>query len=91
MTPFACIQCSRAFSQAEHLKQHVRTHAGEKPLACTHGSKAFSRADKGPYRICGQFQQTLFERLEHHPTTHPYKRTSVIKVSDEISEMYLTL
>ena len=46
---------------------------------------------KGPYKIGRQFARTLFERLEHHPRTHPYKRTSVIKVSDGISEMYLSL
>ena len=36
-----------------------------------------------------QFGETLKERMKHPPPTHPYKRTSVIKVSEEISEMYL--
>ena len=51
----------------------------------------YNYAVKGPYKILRQFARTLFERLEHHPRTHPYKRSSVIKVSDRISEMYLTL
>ena len=49
------------------------------------------KALQGAYKIGRQFARTLFERLEHHPRTHPYKRSSVIKVSDRISEMYLTL
>ena len=30
---------------------------------------------KGAYKIGRQFARTLFERLEHHPRTHPYKTT----------------
>lgn len=40
-SPFQCPQCSKMLSRAESLKNHMRTHSGERPFACDECPKSF--------------------------------------------------
>ena len=37
--------CTKSFTRSEHLARHRRKHTGERPFACLHCSKRFSRLD----------------------------------------------
>ena len=39
-----CNQCDYASSRADHLKQHFKTHSGEKPNKCSQCDYASSQA-----------------------------------------------
>ncbi|CAH0564848.1 unnamed protein product [Brassicogethes aeneus] len=43
---FVCTLCPSSFKRASHLTRHQLVHTGERPYACEHCDKAFSRHDK---------------------------------------------
>ena len=45
LTPWECNLCNKRFTRGFQLRNHVRSHTGERPFACSECGKAFTRAN----------------------------------------------
>eukprot|EP00128_Syssomonas_multiformis_P005462 Colp12_sorted_trinity150504_noHs@2302 len=58
----ACEYCGRIFSFADRLQNHVRTHTGERPFACTHPGCQARFAESS----------TLYKHMKTHQDIKPF-------------------
>ncbi|CAI2359139.1 unnamed protein product [Moneuplotes crassus] len=74
------VECAKQFASKKNLKDHIRTHTGEKPYICTHCGKGFAQYStlhkhyrvhdkKRPYACrfdgCGKSFTQISNRIRH--------------------------
>ncbi|KAJ3235628.1 hypothetical protein HDU78_005087 [Chytriomyces hyalinus] len=79
---FPCPECSKAFHFPSLLQEHLRTHSGERPFACSECDKSYTtknrlkvrcHSNEKPYRCMHagcKYSAKQASDLKHHSITH---------------------
>ena len=70
-----CPYCSKGFSLAQYLREHIHIHTGEKPFVCT-----YPGCDK-KFRQAGKLS---IHKKEHSTTGSPDNKSDQSQINDEV-------